>query len=154
MQMDALDTAKQLLYPLAALLTPNLPEAEALTGIRITDKESMQEAAQILYAAFGCAVLCKGGHWTEAADDLLYDGSQFYWLLGKHVNNPNTHGTGCTLSSAIACNLAAGMPMQDAVRRAKEYVTGAILSGLVMGHGNGPLNHGYLLQGDQTGIKN
>lgn len=151
MDKEAFAAAKKMLYPLAELLTPNIPEAEILSGIKIKDKESMQKAAKAIYAAFGCPVLCKGGHWTDAADDLLYDGSYFSWMYGKHVHNPNTHGTGCTLSSAIACNFAAGMPMQDAVRRAKEYVTGAILSGLVMGHGNGPLNHGYLFQGDQTG---
>lgn len=146
MSEEALQRAKAELFPLAALLTPNIPEAEVLSGVSsIKDRRSMERAAQIISQNFGCAVLCKGGHQADTADDLLYDGSRFHWFSGKHIDNPNTHGTGCTLSSAIACNLAAGMQLPDAVRRAKEYLTNAILDGLDLGHGNGPLNHAVFL---------
>lgn len=143
MKGQALRMAEEELFPLADLLTPNIPEAEVLSGISIKGKESMQDAAEFLARKFGCAVLCKGGHLADTADDLLYDHGKLYWLEQKKIDNPNTHGTGCTLSSAIACNLADGMGMADAVKRAKLYITGAIRSGLDLGHGNGPLNHGY-----------
>ena len=142
---EALKQAEEELFVLARLLTPNIPEAEVLSGILITGKDSMQQAAKALEQKFGCSVLLKGGHLSDTADDLLYDGGQFYWFRQRQIDNPNTHGTGCTLSSAIACNLANGMQMPDAVRKAKEYVTGAITDGLNLGHGNGPLNHGYHL---------
>jgi len=149
MEMRALELAKKELYPLASVLTPNIPEAEALSDLRIKDRASMQEAAKCIFHRYGCAALCKGGHLPHASDDLLYDGEQFYWFEGKQIHTPNTHGTGCTLSSAIACNLAAGVKLPDAVCRAKEYITGALLDGLDLGHGNGPLNHGYILQARQ-----
>lgn len=144
MQEQALQYAKKKFYPKAVILTPNIPEAEALSGCVIKDRVSMEEAAKEIFHELGCAVLCKGGHLPDTSDDLLYDGEQFYWFEGKHVQTTNTHGTGCTLSSAIACNLAAGCTLQDAVSRAKEYITGALLDGLDIGHGNGPLNHGYI----------
>lgn len=143
MQAQALQYAKKELYPLASVLTPNIQEAEVLSACMVKDKASMQKAAKTIYHSFGCAVLCKGGHLTGASDDLLYDGGQFYWFEGKQVQTENTHGTGCTLSSAIACNLAAGMPLPDAVLKAKDYITGALSDGLDLGGGNGPLNHMY-----------
>lgn len=144
----ALDTSAGKLYPLAELLTPNIPEAEALSGIEVLGRDTMQQAAQIISQKYGCAVLCKGGHLTGMADDLLYDRGQFYWLKGRRIDNPNTHGTGCTLSSAIACRLAEGMELPDAVRGAKEYLTNAIADALDLGTGRGPLNHSYMLRND------
>ncbi|MDE7312581.1 MAG: bifunctional hydroxymethylpyrimidine kinase/phosphomethylpyrimidine kinase [Eubacterium sp.] len=143
MEEEALECALEELFPLAALLTPNIPEAEVLTGISIKNADDMQLAAKAAAKRFGCAVLCKGGHLAGAADDLLYDGGQFYWMRAQRISNPNTHGTGCTLSAAAACGLAEGRKMPDAVLRAKEYVAGAILDGLDLGAGRGPLNHGY-----------
>ena len=137
----ALQRAQEELFPLASLLTPNIPEAETLSSVSITDPESMQYAAGVIAEKSGCAVLCKGGHLRDAADDLLYDGGEIYWMKAQRVDNPNTHGTGCTLSAAIACNLAEGRKMSEAVQKAKEYLTNAILDGLNLGHGNGPLNH-------------
>lgn len=142
--LDVLQEAGKELFACAALLTPNMQEAQALSSVTIKDRDSMQEAAYVIAQKYGCAVLCKGGHQQDTADDVLYDKGTYYWFEGKHVDNPNTHGTGCTLSSAIACNLADGLRLSDAVRRAKDYLTGAILDGLDLGHGRGPLNHGYL----------
>ncbi len=145
MKDQALKTAREELFPLASLLTPNIPEAEILSGIAISGRETMQQAAWMISQQYGCSVLCKGGHLADTADDLLYHGGQFYWFRQKQIENPNTHGTGCTLSASIACNLAEGMQMPDAVTAAKTYLTGAIMDGLDLGHGNGPLNHGYHL---------
>lgn len=143
MEDEALECAQEELFPFAALLTPNLPEIERLTGITVTNAQDMQRAASTAAKRFGCAVLCKGGHLANEADDLLYDSGQFYWMRAPRIANPNTHGTGCTLSAAIACELAEGRNMPDAVSRAKQYVAGAILDGLDLGAGRGPLNHGY-----------
>lgn len=146
MQAQAMAQAKKRLYPLASVLTPNIQEAEALSACMVKDKSSMQRAAKTIYHSFGCATLCKGGHLSDVSDDLLYDGEQFYWFEGKQVKTENTHGTGCTLSSAIACGLAAGLSLVDAVQKAKDYVTGALLDGLNLGCGNGPLNHAYRMK--------
>ena len=143
MEEETLKCAMEELFPLAALLTPNIPEAERLTGIAIKDAHDMQRAAQAAANRFGCAVLCKGGHRSGAADDLLYDSGQFYWMRATRIDNPNTHGTGCTLPAAAACELAKGRNMPEALQHAKQYVTGAILDGLDLGAGRGPLNHGY-----------
>ncbi len=145
MKGQALRQAEEELFPLASLLTPNIPEAEVLSGISIKGRDTMQYAAESLSQKFCCAVLCKGGHLADTADDLLYDQGEFYWLEQRKIENPNTHGTGCTLSSAIACSLAFGMQMHDAVRAAKQYITNAILDSLDLGHGNGPLNHVYAI---------
>lgn len=141
MSERALCAAQKLLFGLASVLTPNIPEAERLAGIEVGDFEAMQRAAVIISDTYGCAVLCKGGHLPDAADDLLYDGGQFYRMRSQRIENPNTHGTGCTLSSAIACCLAQGRTLQDSVRSAKAYVTHAIAAGLDLGKGNGPLYH-------------
>lgn len=145
MDEQALRRAQEELYPLAALLTPNIPEAEVLSGIPVKDADSMVRAAKMISQRFGCAVLCKGGHQTDTANDLLYSHGQCCWFEQKRIDNPNTHGTGCTLSSAIACNLADGMVLPDAVRCAKQYLTNILMDGLDLGHGSGPLNHGALL---------
>ena len=103
----------------------------------------MEQAARLLYQNWGCQVLCKGGHLPDSADDLLFTKEGALWIEGKKVDNPNTHGTGCTLSSAIAGGLALGLELSEAVCRAKEYLTGALEAGLDLGKGSGPLNHMY-----------
>lgn len=134
------------LFLQASFITPNLPEAERLSGKRIRNREEMEQAAKHLAEKYQAAVLLKGGHFEEGADDYLYDGKKGYWFLGEHIASSNTHGTGCTLSSAIACYLAEGMRMDDAVRNAKHYLTGAIAAGLDLGKGNGPLDHMYAIK--------
>lgn len=135
------------MLPLATLITPNIPEAQALSGISIHNKEDMVLAASKLCQSSGANVLIKGGHSVSDADDLLYctekvaDGSRIKWFHGKRVNTSNTHGTGCTLSSAIACNLAYGNDIVTAISSAKAYLYGALKSGLDLGSGNGPVDH-------------
>ncbi len=138
---EAMDALRTQLLPLAQLITPNIPETEALCGSRIETREQMEQAGFSIAAQTGSAVLVKGGHLAGAADDLLVWNGQAFWFEGARIDNPNTHGTGCTLSSAIACALAAGASMPDAVRQAKAYLTGALRDGLDLGAGNGPLNH-------------
>lgn len=138
------ELCKQLL-PLATLLTPNLPEAEALSGLRICSEEDMIAAAQKIAQIYPCAILVKGGHFGSSADDLLYLSGDCHWFRSARIQTENTHGTGCTLSSAIACNLAAGDSLPDSVLHAKKYVGGALADGLNLGAGNGPLNHCYAL---------
>ena len=123
---DAVRTLKEELLPMAALVTPNIPEAEVLSGMRIKTEEDMAEAAKRISDANHCAVLLKGGHSVSDANDLLCAQGKMTWFAGKRINNPNTHGTGCTLSSAVAANLAKGFPLTDAVQRAKDYVSGAL----------------------------
>ncbi|MGM9629895.1 bifunctional hydroxymethylpyrimidine kinase/phosphomethylpyrimidine kinase [Butyricicoccus sp.] len=138
---EAMDALQAQLLPLAQLITPNIPETEALCGSRIETREQMEQAGFSVAAQTGSAVLVKGGHLAGAADDLLVWNGQAFWFEGARIDNLNTHGTGCTLSSAIACALAAGASMPDAVRQAKAYLTGALRDGLDLGTGNGPLNH-------------
>lgn len=139
---DALNALKRELLPLASVVTPNIPEAEILADGRIEGEADMADAARAIAAACGSAVLVKGGHGTADANDLLVTPDGFeLWLRGERIDTKNTHGTGCTLSSAIACGLAQGLPVEEAVRRAKRYVTGAIAHDVHLGRGNGPLNH-------------
>lgn len=140
---DAIETLANKLFPKAALLTPNIPEASVLSGIQIDNEEDMMKAAEVIGKEYNCAVLCKGGHSEQHANDLLYNGSGFQWFLGEKIENPNTHGTGCTLSSAVASNLAKGMTVENAVHSAKQYVSGAIMDRLDLGAGRGPLNHAW-----------
>lgn len=142
---DAAGELCQQLLPLATLLTPNLPEAEALSGLRICSEEDMIAAAQKIAQIYPCAILVKGGHFGSSADDLLYISGDCHWFRSARIQTENTHGTGCTLSSAIACNLAAGDSLPDSVLHAKKYVGGALADGLNLGAGNGPLNHCYAL---------
>lgn len=144
---EAIGTLKEKLLGLADIITPNIPEAEVLSEIKISSKEDMIRAAEIIYKSFGCAVLCKGGHGVSDADDLLFDSEGYTWFLGKRINNSNTHGTGCTLSSAIASNLAGGCDMKTSVKYAKEYISKALESMLDLGRGCGPLNHMFAIQG-------
>ena len=143
---DAVEVLQQELFPLATVLTPNIPEAEVLLGEKIASKEMMERAAERIGRQFGCSVLCKGGHSINDANDLLYADDSLTWFAGKRIDNPNTHGTGCTLSSAIAANLAKGCELAEAVRLAKEYISGALADMLDLGRGSGPMNHGYLLK--------
>lgn len=144
---SAISTLKERLLPLAAVITPNIPEAEILTGLTITGKESMEEAARAIYESYGCAVLVKGGHRVNDANDVLYDGESIRWFCGERIDNPNTHGTGCTLSSAIASNLAKQFSLEESVSRAKSYLSGALAAGLDLGRGSGPLMHNFDLSG-------
>lgn len=142
---DAINSLKEKLFPLATIITPNIPEIEIISGICVKDCDDMEKAAEHIQKEYGCSVLCKGGHNEKNADDLLVCQEKKWWLKGKRVSTENTHGTGCTLSSAIASNLAKGDTLFEAVQKAKEYVTGALKDGLDLGKGNGPLNHMYLL---------
>ena len=123
---DAVEALCRELLPLAAVLTPNIPEAEILSGMTITDATGMEAAAKYISEKYGCAVLCKGGHKVNDADDLLWRNGFGKWFHGKRIDNPNTHGTGCTLSSAIASNLAKGYDLDRSVQRAKDYISGAL----------------------------
>lgn len=145
---EAVEALKEQLLPLATLLTPNIPEAQVLSGMTITTAEDMERAAQAISETYGCAVLCKGGHQIHDADDLLWRDGQGTWFRGQRIDNPNTHGTGCTLSSAIASNLAKGYDLTQAVERAKAYISGALADMLDLGAGSGPLNHAYAIPTD------
>lgn len=145
---DAVSTLKEYLFPLAQILTPNIPEAEVLSGMTITSEAEMMEAAKVIGDQYGCAVLLKGGHKVNDANDLLYHKGTCQWFYGKRIDNPNTHGTGCTLSSAIASNLAKGFPMDVSVERAKAYISGALAAMLDLGKGSGPMNHGFDITGE------
>ncbi len=143
METGALLTLKTKLIPLACVVTPNIPEAEALSGMQIHSKADMEQAAARIHAETGAAVLVKGGHGTQDAADYLLTESGGTWFNGRRIDNPNTHGTGCTLSSAIASGLARGMTLEESVSAAKAYLTGAIAAMLDLGKGSGPLDHMY-----------
>ena len=143
---DAVEALEKELFPIAEVITPNIPEAEMLWGKRIKGEAEMVLAAEALSGKYGCAVLLKGGHAVNEANDFLLADGYGVWFREKRIDNPNTHGTGCTLSSAIGANLAKGYELEEAVRRAKAYVSGALAAKLDLGEGSGPLNHGYLLQ--------
>ncbi len=143
MAEDASDCLIRELMPLADIITPNLAEAEVLSGMAITDRAETEEAARIIAEDFKGAVLIKGGHNKDNSDDLLYSEGKMLWIEGKRIENPNTHGTGCTLSSAIACGLAEGKDLTQAVKEAKDFISGAIAANLNLGKGRGPLNHMY-----------
>lgn len=140
---DAISTLKEKLFPIATILTPNIPEGEVLSGMSIENEKDMIEAAKYISEMFNCAVLMKGGHQINDANDLLYRNGDYKWFNGKRIDNPNTHGTGCTLSSAIASNLAKGYKLDDAVLRAKDYISGALAAMLDLGKGSGPMNHAF-----------
>jgi len=148
MKSSALQTLTGVLLPIAALVTPNIPEAQVLSGMTIRCREDMTAAAQKIGDTCRCSVLLKGGHSVNDANDLLYARGETIWFEGKRIDNPNTHGTGCTLSSAIAANLAKGFSLEEAVRRAKAYISGALSAMLDLGKGSGPMNHAFILQGE------
>ena len=145
---EAVDALKELLLPLATVLTPNIPEAEVLSELTISGPADMEKAAQAIGEAYGCAVLCKGGHDLNDANDLLWRDGTCKWFHGRRIDNPNTHGTGCTLSSAIASNLAKGCDLDTAVERAKAYLSGALAAMLDLGAGQGPMDHLFDLKGE------
>ena len=142
---EAIKTLVTKLLPIATLVTPNIPEAEILSEIKINNKEDMIKAAKYIGENCGCSVLLKGGHNTNDANDLLYQHGRCTWFAGKRIDNPNTHGTGCTLSSAIASNLAKGHSIVESVKNAKVYISNALLAGLDLGKGSGPLNHAFVI---------
>ena len=143
---DAVSSLTERLLPVANVITPNIPEAEVLSGMKISDKADMERAAAHICKEYGCVVLLKGGHSISDADDLLYENGCTKWFSGIRVDNPNTHGTGCTLSSAIASNLAKGYNLNQAVALAKKYISGALSAMLDLGRGSGPLHHGFDLK--------
>ena len=142
---SAIDTLRIYLLPMATVITPNIPEAEVLAEMEIKSEEDMVEAAKKINEKYHCAVLCKGGHSLNDANDLLYQDGTAKWFYGKRIDNPNTHGTGCTLSSAIASNLAKGYPLDQSIECAKEYISGALAAMLDLGKGSGPMNHGFTI---------
>ena len=145
---DAIDTLKEQLIPLATLITPNIPEAQVLADMTIQSEDEMLRAAEKIAKTYTCAVLLKGGHSINDANDLLYRDGSYKWFKGKRIDNPNTHGTGCTLSSAIAANLAKGCDLEASVQRAKDYISGALSYMLDLGEGSGPMNHAFDLTGE------
>ena len=142
---DAIKTLVSKLLPIATLVTPNIPEAEILSDMKIEGKEDMIKAAKHIGENYGCSVLLKGGHSINDANDLLYENGRYTWCTGKRIDNPNTHGTGCTLSSAIASNLAKGFCLAESVKRAKEYISDALAEGLDLGKGSGPIKHNFIV---------
>lgn len=141
MKKEAVRALVHKLMPLADIITPNIPEAEVLSQITIAEKEDMVSAAKRIGEIYSGSILIKGGHLKERSDDLLFTRGSVQWFTQKHIDNPNTHGTGCTLSSAIACNLALERSIPDSIAAAKGYITGALMSELNLGKGSGPLNH-------------
>ena len=147
MKQNAVQTLIKELLPISTLVTPNIPEAQVLSGMSIQNKEDMIAAAKQIGDSYHCAVLLKGGHSINDANDLLYADGELRWFEGKRIDNPNTHGTGCTLSSAIASNLAKGFTLTESIQRAKDYISGALAAMLDLGEGSGPMNHAFDLQG-------
>ena len=145
MDEDAIEAVMTVLVPMSRIITPNIPESEELWGEKITSKDDMIRAARDISLRYHCAVLCKGGHSLCDANDLLYHDGDYRWFMGKRIDNPNTHGTGCTLSSAIASCLARGFDLKESITHAKKYLSGALSSMLDLGNGAGPMDHGYTL---------
>ena len=148
---DAIGALKSRLLPLALILTPNVPEAEVLSDMEIHSAEDMEKAAELISGNYGCSILIKGGHNLNDANDLLIHDGRKVWFNGRRINNPNTHGTGCTLSSAIASNLAKGYDLETSVERAKDYISGALAAMLDLGKGSGPMNHAFDIKSRFTG---
>ena len=155
MKQNAVQTLIKELLPISTLVTPNIPEAQVLSGMTIGSKEDMIAAAKQIGDSYHCALLLKGGHSINDANDLLYANGELHWFEGKRIDNPNTHGTGCTLSSAIASNLAKGFTLAESIQRAKDYISSALAAMLDLGKGSGPMDHAFDLQGEyaKTAIK-
>ena len=143
LKREAVQTLVEELLPLSTIVTPNIPEAQILSGLTIESRADMIAAAKQIGERYHCAVLLKGGHSINDANDLLYANGESVWFEGKRIQNPNTHGTGCTLSSAIAANLAKGFSLTEAVQRAKVYISGALAAMLDLGKGSGPMMHNF-----------
>lgn len=139
----AVNALKELLFPLACVITPNIPEAEILAEMKITSPSDMEKAAEKIGNTYNCSALLKGGHSVNDASDVLFHNRNIRWYSTQRIDNPNTHGTGCTLSSAIASFMAKGDTLESAVQNAKDYLTGAIGACLDLGKGSGPLAHNY-----------
>ena len=150
---ESIEVLKSQLIPLADIITPNIPEAEVFSGYNISSPKDMEKAAKVINRKLGCSVLLKGGHKMNDANDYLFDGKQGVWFEGQKINNPNTHGTGCTLSSAIASNLAKGFDLTESVDRAKRYISGALNAMLDLGKGSGPMNHAFAINNEFTATK-
>jgi len=148
---DAIEVLKNKFLPLATVLTPNIPEAEVLSGLTIETEKDMVRAAKVIGKQYNCAILCKGGHRSSDANDVLFHDGKIHWFKASRVDNLNAHGTGCTLSSAIASNLAKGFDLVTSIDRSKEYITGALKADLNLGQGAGPLNHGFDLKSKYLG---
>lgn len=146
LKTDAVETLAKEIFPIATIITPNIPEAEILSSMKIENEKDMIEAAKKIENEYGCAVLVKGGHSINDANDILYKKGEIKTFTGKRIDNPNTHGTGCTLSSAIASNLAKGYSIEDSIQKAKDYISGALSAGLDLGKGSGPMNHAFDLK--------
>ena len=146
MKKDAVKTLTDVLLPIVTLVTPNIPEAQVLSGMKIKGKDDMIKAAGFIAEKYGCSVLLKGGHSINDANDLLYENGKMVWFEGKRIDNPNTHGTGCTLSSAIASNLAKGFSLEESIKKAKEYISCALSQMLDLGKGSGPMMHNFILK--------
>ena len=146
LKTDAVETLAKEIFPIATIITPNIPEAEILSSMKIENENNMIEAAKKIENEYGCAVLVKGGHSINDANDILCKKGTITTFKGKRIDNPNTHGTGCTLSSAIASNLAKGYSIEDSIQKAKDYISGALSAGLDLGKGSGPMNHAFDLK--------
>ena len=146
MKNDAVSAMTEKLFPIATVVTPNIPEAEVLSGMSIKNTDDMLKASRQIGDTYNCAVLLKGGHALNDANDLLYTQGEHFWFEGRRINNPNTHGTGCTLSSAIASFLAKGFELKEAIKHSKEYISGALSAMLDLGKGSGPMNHAYNIE--------
>lgn len=142
---DAMEMLINKLMPLATVITPNIPEGECLCGFHIETREDMIKAVEKISTFYKGNILLKGGHLKDCSDDLLYENGQLTWFNGEKIDNPNTHGTGCTLSSAIACNIAVNSDLKECIKNSKEYITGALKANLNLGNGSGPLNHCWKL---------
>ena len=143
MKTEAVRTVIEELFPIATVVTPNIPEAEVLSGMSVSGRDDMIKSAETISKNSNCAVLLKGGHSVNDASDLLYANGTFQWFEGQRIDNSNTHGTGCTLSSAIAANLAKGFGLEESVQRAKDYISGALAARLDLGRGSGPMQHNF-----------
>ncbi|WP_057762968.1 bifunctional hydroxymethylpyrimidine kinase/phosphomethylpyrimidine kinase [Cytobacillus praedii] len=153
LQSDAISVLKEKIIPMATIITPNIPEAEVLVRGNIQSAEDMLEACRSMQSLGAKAVLLKGGHLNGEPNDLLFDGEIFTWINGTRIHTKNTHGTGCTLSSAIAANLANGASLIDAVQEAKKYITLAITHSLEIGNGHGPTHHFFELYNNAKLVK-
>ncbi len=147
---DAVEVLRERLIPLATVVTPNVPEARVLSGVEVVDRDSMEMAATAMHAAGASAVLLKGGHLEGEAADLLFDGGVCLWLTGPRIEAGKVHGTGCTLSAAIASWLALGRGLEDSVRLAKDYVTRGIEARLEIGHGSALVDHMAAARKEET----
>ena len=151
MEPKAINTLIESVLPSATLITPNIPEAEKIARYSISSVTDMESVGRIIYETCGTSVLIKGGHKIGEATDVLFDGKQYYYYTSERINTKNTHGTGCTFSSAIAAQLALGKSLDQAIQQAKQYITTAIQHSLEIGQGHGPTNHFYSLY--KNGLK-